>query len=408
MSLTGKGRKMLGKMLGKNAFICFGFGLGFSAQFMLILNVFLGVSLTAFSQPMLKSYDFQVVPYSETTRKVYTQFLDAQQLHLTTLSEDNLAFLWPRKDSMALNQRFDTARCKEFYNNLYSKKTLLIRTVYGYYDSFGVGGTGSGGAGGAGAGKAFQVSLGDQAEVSILKAKFLKPCPNSSAFACGFTEMTGSQGAGLRGARLAKTIKGPNGDLKNVIMEFIHSSDTNSDRENRLVSNFNLPSASQRLVSEAAEKQFLGGFREADVLIYLGHARAGGGPSFFPPVLKMGLSEDPVNYGYYTSSQNSFGDMVKAFEDSSTPPKVFGLFACKSAPLFAGGKNSLSQRLQAALADRGTLFLGTSSLTTSNSDLGNYLGLMDSLLGLRCGAGFKRSTAIEIGGNKMIYLGRTP
>lgn len=376
------------------------FELSIWLQRLVFLSAILGFSFSVSSQPMLKSYDFQVVPYSESTQKVYSQFLDAQQLHLTTLSEDNLAFLWPRKDSLPLNQRFDTGRCKEFYNNLYSKKTLLIRTVYGYYDSYGVVG---------GPGKSYQVSLGDQAEISILKAKFLKPCPNSSAFACGFTEMTGAQqGGGLRGARLTKTIKGPNGDLKNVVMEFIHSSDTTSDKDNRLVSNFNLPSAAQRLVSEAAEKQFLSGFREADVLIYLGHARAGGGPSFFPPVLKAGLSDDPVHYAYYTSSQKSFGDMVKAFEQSSTPPKVFGLFACKSAPLFAGGKNGLSQRLQAALADRGTLFLGTSSLTTSNSDLGNYLGLMDSLLGLRCGAGFKRSTAIEIGGNKMIYLGRTP
>jgi hypothetical protein len=246
------------------------------------------------------------------------------------------------------------------------------------------------------------VTLGDRAEIEILKLQLTSRCSRDSQGACGFQIVTEGQLS-----RLTKTIQGPNRQSVVVSLDLVHSSHSESDLENRSQSNLNSPSENQLKASIFARSQFLNGFRDADVLTYLGHARAGGGPDFLPPQLKLNGNRDPVDYSKYRD-RKSFQDMVQALSQSPKAPKVLALFACKSASLFASDKDDLSRELRSRIEQQGSLFIGSSNLTDSNSDLGNYIGLIDGLLNMRCGPGFSQGMQIERAGNTTEFIGQMP
>ena len=68
-----------------------------------------------------------------------------------------------------------------------------------------------------------------------------------------------------------------------------------------------------------------------DVVLYLGHARSGGGPDFTLPVLNK---NNHVDYGYYKVHKPGLTSLISGL--SSTNPKVLGILACKSTGLFSG------------------------------------------------------------------------
>lgn len=337
----------------------------------------------------LTKYSFVPVDYPAEKTAAYASQLRHHQGVLATFTSSNFALLDAQvaRNQADLPTRYAHARCRDYYRGLYARNEILIRAVYGYYDNYE-----------AKDGKS-SVYLGDVAEMKLLRDKFTAPCPNERSFACGFT------GAG---DRLQRVITGPDGRSRTVKLELISSSASPNDRDNRVEGDFNRASPAQRVKSDYAEAMFLNGFSAADVLVYLGHARAGGGPSFHPPVLKASTGQDPVDFNHYLQTRASFRNMSEALESSARPPKVLALFACRSAPLFADGQGPLARRMADLLADRGVSFVGTSGLTDSNTDLRNFVGLVDGLLGLRCGAGFKSGASVQLNGSRTDFVGPTP
>lgn len=357
------------------------------------LFALLGALPNASAQSSAKNYPFQILPYSSQTEAHYSEFLSNYQRSLSSLAEFNLQnYALIHGSSSDLNERFNVARCQRYYSDLIARRELRIRTVYGYYDSF----TNHGGKS--------SVTVGDRAELELLSNQLTRPCPRDSQGACGFSIQ--DQDGQL--TRLFKTILGPDRKSISVSLELIHSSASDSDRENRMSNQLNRASEDQVRASEFAKDKFLRGFREADVLVYLGHARAGGGPDFYPPRLSLRSQRDPVDYSFYNRERKSFREMISALKQSSQPPKVLALFACKSAPMFAGSRDALSREMRNLVNQQGSLFIGSSNLTDSNSDLGNYIGLVDALLNMRCGPGFGQGIRIERAGNTTEFIGQTP
>ena len=291
--------------------------------------------------------------------------------------------------------------CQEFYGPILAKRQLTIRLVYGYYDSFLADGT--------------SLTL-DESDLGLLADSFTTPCASANSFACGFrkTKIRGLAAYFFRiPIHLVRDVVGPNGQTIRVRLELIHSSATPSDRFNRSELDFNRPGTEQELQSKAAESTFYSGFRESDVLIYEGHAREGGGPSFAPPILKTDISgpvKEPIDFAYYKRAKPGFTKMIEAMTASEHAPRLLAMFACKSAVYFVDAIHSspFSSRFSQALQKGHTGFLGTSGLTDSSADYGNTLGLIDSLVAMRCGAKFKSTVSIRIPGSRTVFEGELP
>jgi hypothetical protein len=135
--------------------------------------------------------------------------------------------------------------------------------------------------------------------------------------ACGFTKSRGY---------LTKTIKDRfSGRRIAINLRLVAPSETSYD-------SLNTKSPSQISRSRATTDAFHNGLQSDDVVIYMGHARSGGGPDFYPPVLD---SKGRVDYGHYKSRREGINGMLRSLSSTRTPPKIIGVLACKSTPLFA-------------------------------------------------------------------------
>lgn len=70
---------------------------------------------------------------------------------------------------------------------------------------------------------------------------------------------------------------------------------------------------------------------QADILFYNGHSRAGGGPDFFPPLLKKDMQ---VDFTRYKNGYGSFHQILNYFKKINQPLKILGLFSCNATQLF--------------------------------------------------------------------------
>ena len=104
----------------------------------------------------------------------------------------------------------------------------------------------------------------------------------------------------------------------------------------------------QEKASTEALNVLNGCLKDDDVCIYNGHARAGGGPDTFFPILQKPSLETDVDYNSPTyKSQEKIKSIGKILNNRNSPPNktnvenpepLGGLFilACKSKPLFRG------------------------------------------------------------------------
>lgn len=124
-----------------------------------------------------------------------------------------------------------------------------------------------------------------------------------------------------------------------------------------------------------AEENFLGGLGQADAVLYLGHARGGGGPDFAPPVL---LRNRHVNYnGYYRRVKPGVKKLVSFLRGAQRPARVIGLLSCKGTGLFV-------DRFELATIAPESMFVTAPSLTGYKANLLTTIVVFDSLLNGRC------------------------
>lgn len=208
------------------------------------------------------------------------------------------------------------------------------------------------------------VRLGDvldgsarQALISALTAK----CLSRRSKACEFKNRGGVLTKRIQDRFTNKTVQ--------VSIELVSSSVSSSDQANK-----STYSAKQTKQSSHARGRFLSAVQTHDAVLYLGHARSGGGPDFSPPRL---LSASRVDYGHYKSTQEGIRSLVGALGGGR--PAILGVLACRSTPLFGS-------RLAGAMGG-GTL-LTADELFDYNDMLPTALATIEATVGQSCGNEF--------------------
>ncbi len=184
----------------------------------------------------------------------------------------------------------------------------------------------------------------------------------SKIFACGFSRSNGGFSKTIRNRFTGKNMR--------VYIKLASSAYTSNDNQNKTTY-----AAQQTAKSKNTQAQFLSALKSYDAVIYLGHARSGGGPDFFPPKL---LANQNVDYGYYKKNQPGIKAMLGALQGSSDSD-VIGVLACKSTNLFASSIRKYAPNSGLITADK--LFAFDDLIPTGFT-------LVEALVGQRCNENF--------------------
>jgi len=232
--------------------------------------------------------------------------------------------------------------CRRSWENFYSKPEIDMRIAFGYLDAF--------------------QTTEDRVQAAALIERLTKPCEPGVA-ACGFRRDPDDM------ELLTKTVTGPNGRTHRVKLRVSTSSYSNSETINRR------EGLDQKIQSLRAEDNFYSGLREADFLLYVGHARQGGGPDFSPSVLNAGRRTD---FDYYRRERPGYNRLLtelQAAQLSGRAPKIMGMFACESERFFGDGLRRVAPNTGLMLMGRNAYFESMMAQT--------FLAL-DSTLAMRC------------------------
>ena len=202
-----------------------------------------------------------------------------------------LAFIAVRLPSSA-------PQCAAMEKSLDSRDTLKVRMVFGYKDARPA------------------RFVGDRHERLAFIEKITAPCSEDSETRCGFVRSRDNADLFLKKIKVRKK-------SHRVLLWLVNSSVGTDDQENR-------SDPFQTWKSKYAEEAFTSGLKEADVVLYNGHSRFGGGPDFAPPVLGAGDIVDPTPY---QTTKPGLAKMTKAMKGSKRL-NVLGLFSCSSSQHF--------------------------------------------------------------------------
>lgn len=253
--------------------------------------------------------------------------------------------------------------CADAYSDLYSKPNLDFRVTLGYTDHTSKG----------------MVTAEDGPHRAAWVDKLKQPCPPNAVGTCGFEQIDNEH-------FVKKNVEGPNGEKHTVNLYLVSSSYSVDDQANRLKQDPSLtPAQNSHRLAEMQAKQslraknnFIEGLKSADVNIYAGHARVGGGPSFEPPCLKKNsFYVDETCYADHASEK----EMLDVLRSNPHPPKLIGMIACESGRLFSdkirdATKDSKGKNLTGVVTSKG--------LSEPEVGFGQAFSMLDSVLAFRC------------------------
>lgn len=248
--------------------------------------------------------------------------------------------------------------CKRKYANLFNKRVIKISYGFGYGDS-------SPGD-----------LIWDHYSYNAFMRKIKMPCPYGVTL-CGFT-------ASKKDPNLLRKIVSAPTDENNYMIELrITKSSIGAKHSENMSIPFNI--MRQMTSCVAATNKFMKEIEDgADVVIYNGHSRNGGGPDFCPPVRK---EDAHVNYDYYRSKRPGITLMTEAMKkavDSGKPNKVVGMFSCASQLHFYNRLMAVNNKAGYILTSRNATF--------TEVTLDSFAAL-DGILAQRCEDGFEESFA---------------
>ncbi len=264
----------------------------------------------------------------------------------------------------------DQQRCDQFYSDINQKRSIKIILGLGYYDDS--------------EGQPFSFNYRDDSTGQLMTSNFGMNATIDIAYVHMYTNMFTRKCHGdlrLCGFKevspgvFKKTVKNPQGQKVEAVIEMRNSSVTTST-----ALNMGEQAAEQAAKSEATTRWFFGSIPSADLVIYNGHSRKGGGPDFSPPKL---LENFHVNYPYYVARTPGLSRLLEALS-APTKPKALMLMSCNSTLLF-------SKKI-AAVAPM-TSFVGTDSVIPGDIPTKGALAGMDSMLRFQCESGF--NTALQ-------------
>ncbi len=201
---------------------------------------------------------------------------------------------------------------------------------------------------------------------------------NTQTFACGFSKSGNTFSKKIKNRFTGKSMK--------VRIKLVSSAVSSNDQSNKTTH-----ASEQQRQSQQAHNLFLSGLQTNDVVLYLGHARSGGGPDFYPPQL---LKNGHVNYGYYRSTQPGLKSMLGAL-NGAAGADVIGIFACKSTGLFASSVSKYSP--SSALITANQLFDFKDLFPTG------FLAV-EALVGQRCNENFTYLTESQSQGDLLSFF----
>ncbi len=262
------------------------------------------------------------------------------------------------QDITAQNQNGDL-QCMPVFKNSIKSGVLDIRYALGYFDdSQGIDIMYDG----------FNYGLSPSLDIEIfhiLRRVLTEPCDSKTRQLCEFKE-TGDPQTGLVVLTKPVTILGSQILAK---ITLTHASASESYLENK-----GSMAETQKKLALQSEQNYFDQIGIADVVIYNGHSRNGGGPDFNPPLLDKSLH---VDYdGYYRVKKPGITRVLNQIKKNPNKDFILGLFACYSQ------KHYYSSLVKANKAQK--MVLSTDTIDYFDS-LHGTLGLMESLLRGQCG-----------------------
>jgi hypothetical protein len=224
--------------------------------------------------------------------------------------------------------------CFQEYSKLYKNRSLRVSVFLGLMD-------------------APDGSLWDRPAKHSLIEYLTREC-YSDNYACGFIQKSTDPNV------LQKTTI----DFNNIIINIHDSSVSDSFDTN----NSKLLLAQQEK-SKRITNLFLESIEKNDIVFYIGHSRFGTGPGFYwlPPLSSQWLST-------YIYSPVLSGTLRK-LEQTSTPPKIFGIFGCSSQRHYA-------KKFHSAAPDMALIL--TTGITLYDQDIVEAVHALNSIFGNMC------------------------
>ncbi len=266
----------------------------------------------------------------------------------------------------------DTSECSNKFLTASADGKIDILVAFGYMDVYGGNDTpGESDFFGNGATLDLDARAG-------MESALLASCSSKGINACGFRR----SGNGL----LKKTIRDRFTGKRTVVnVQLVAPSISSVDADNRV-------SSKQASRSKQVRSVFLNGLMTKDVVLYLGHARSGGGPDFYRPILS---SNGHVNYAHYRSEREGLRSMLGALKQGGGRPSVVGLLSCASSGLF-----SKSVRAQAP----DSILLTANSLFGYNSIVPTGYAIIEAVVSQTCGRSFSAVSRSGYDGSRVLDL----
>lgn len=249
--------------------------------------------------------------------------------------------------------------CEGNYTAIHEKGVYDIRYALGYFDDT------------TGVERVEQgVNYGKSPSLDIavfdaLRAALTERCYTRGLRSCGFKE-SGDPKSGRVELRKYQKIQG-----KEVLVRLTLTQASASESYQK---NKTTLAERQKMLTLQSEENYFGGLKEADVVLYNGHSRDGGGPDFNPPVLN---SKDKTNYsGYYHVKQPGFKRLLASLKENPNKNVVVGLFSCYSRRHFYNDMVRLNPNQK--------MVLSSDTIDYMDTLLGS-LGYLEGLLRGTCG-----------------------
>ncbi|MGE4131050.1 MAG: hypothetical protein AB7F86_05395 [Bdellovibrionales bacterium] len=191
--------------------------------------------------------------------------------------------------------------CRKAYSALTKDGALTILVTFGYKDS-----------------RPLRF-VGDRYERAVFVDRLLRPCTPFEVV-CGFEQESGNP------EFFSKKLIWYDHRERVVQVQVLASSVGPDDEWNR-------SSRIQKWHSERTLRLFRRAMVKSDVVFYDGHSRTGGGPDFFPPLLRK---NNQVDYGHYQKEKPGVQFLLADLERAkgSRQPRLLGLFSCDSSVHF--------------------------------------------------------------------------
>lgn len=224
-------------------------------------------------------------------------------------------------------------QCQSPFKNALKNEEMNIHYALGYFDdSQGVDILYDG----------FNYGLSPSLDIEVfhaLRKMLTSDCRFHNQALCQFKE-SGNPDSGL--VELTKKMK-VFGQKMNVRIHLTYASASESFNDNKTIL-----SSQQKVLTLQSEKNFFDQIGKADVVIYNGHSRDGGGPDFNPPILNKKLKTDYD--GYYRVKKIGINKVLKNLKASTNKESVLGLFACYSHLHYYNSLMKVNPKLKVVLS----------------------------------------------------------